>query len=855
MDFTLSSLKKKYLNFNRVKNWSNTYKTSLFLLTIFITIAVVGVRRLGALQVLELLAYDWMVDLYDRDKTDSRLLVVEITDKDIERYGSYPIRDSITAQLLRKLQVHQPEVIGFDLYREIAYPPGTELLRQELKKDNVVVIQLVGNGENGVSAPPGVKDSQVGFNDIVVDVGDDVLRRSLLYVEFDSDEDEIERMYSFPLRLSLKYLEDRNLKFQVGRDYIQIGDRQFPDLKANSGGYQLNSSETPGQQMLINYQSPNIAERVTLTEVLTDRVDPELIRDKIVLIGTTSLSVKDVLPTPYHRGSQSFMPGVVAHAQVTSQILNVVLDDAALFWFWSEWLEGLWIWGWSLLAVAIAWKLKHPVTIFIWSIGGIGSLWVICFVAFGFTGWIPLMPAGISFAVTIASVLAYKALYSLFYDSLTGLPNRISFTKQLKEIKQKNKSQSFIGILCLDLDRFKLINDGLGYQAGDKILIETTARLQAELDSKAILARVGADEFAIAIKTEEDTDEAIELANRLEQSLAVPYKLSEQEIFTSACIGLAFNRLETGFEPQELLQAAHTAMYKAKVSGKNRHEVFATKMHEQALKRLQLEADLNQAIDNQEFELYYQPIVCLKTGKLTGFEALVRWQSPTRGFVSPGAFIPIAEETGLIVAMGKWILTTACEQMQQWRELYPSAASVMMSVNLSSRQFAQLDLIAQVQETLMETGLDGANLKLEITESMVMDDVENTIDLLHELKKLGIKISMDDFGTGFSSFSYLHRFPTDTLKVDRSFVSNMNQGSKNQDIVNTIVILAHGLGMDVIAEGIETREEQDILERFGCEYGQGYFLDRPLSKEAATELFAQNKTWSVQQAIYAVDRQ
>ena len=851
MEFTFSSLKKKYLNFNQAKNWFNTYKTSLFLLTIFITVSVIGVRRLGALQALELLAYDWMVNLHNRDETDPRLLVVEITDKDIKRYDSYPIRDNIIAQLLQKLQEDKPKAIGFDLYREIAYPPGTDLLRRELQKDNVVVIQLIGNGENGVSAPPGVDESQIGFNDIVVDVGDDVLRRSLLYVEFGSDE--IYQMYSFPLRLSLKYLEDRNVEFKVGGNYIQIGDRKFPDLKANSGGYQLDPSETPGQQMLINYQSPNIAERVTLTEVLTDRVDPELIRDKIVLIGTTSLSVKDILPTPYHRGSQSFMPGVVAHAQVTSQILNVVLDDAALFWFWSEWTEGLWIWGWSLLAVAIAWKLKHPVTIFIWSIGGIGSLWVICFIAFGFTGWIPLMPAGISFLVTIASVLAYKALYSLFYDSLTGLPNRISFTKQLKELKQKNKSKGFIGILCLDLDRFKLINDGLGYQAGDEILIETTERLQAELNPRAILARVGADEFAIAMRTEEDTVEAIELANRLEQALAIPYKLSEQVIFTSASIGMAFNRLGKEFEPQELLQAAHTAMYEAKVSGKSRHEVFATKMHEQALKRLQLEADLNQAIKNQEFELYYQPIVCLNKGTLTGFEALVRWQSPTRGFVSPGAFIPIAEETGLIVPMGEWILTTACKQMQQWRELYPSAASVMMSVNLSSRQFAQVDLIAQVQETLITTGLDGANLKLEITESMVMDDVENTIDLLNELKKLDIKISMDDFGTGFSSFSYLHRFPTDTLKIDRSFVSNMSQGLKNQDIVNTIVILAHRLGMDVIAEGIEIPEEQNLLKQFGCEYGQGYFFAKPLSKESATELFEQNKTWEVRQVACLAD--
>ena len=846
MKFTVKNIRNKHLNFNQAKNWFNTYKSSLFLLTIFVTLMVMGIRRLGALQALELLAYDWMVNLHDEDKIDSRLLVVEITDKDIEQQKSFPIPDDAIAKALKNIQQHQPKAIGFDLYREVAYPPGTASLRKELQKDNVVAIELIGSGNNSLPAPPGVAPEQIGFNDIVLDE-DDVLRRNLMFVQFESPEipGKIEEMYSFSLRLSLKYLEDRQAELEVYDDYVRIGNAKFRDLQANSGGYQLHPYETPGLQILIDYQSPNIAKKVTLSQVLAGEVPANLIKDKIVLIGTSAPSIKDIYATPYD-GAKGSMPGIMAHAQMTSQILNVVLDDASLFWFWSEWIEGLWVWGWSLVAVAIAWRLKHPLVIITWGIAGIGSLVAVCFTAFVFTGWIPLVPPAIAFTVTLASVLGYKALYSLFYDSLTGLPNRSLFAKRLKELKQKNhKSKGFMGILCLDLNRFKLINDGLGYQAGDRILRETTQRLQENISSKAVLARVGADEFAIAIKTGEDTIKAIELANRLDKALAVPYKLSQQDIFTSASIGLAFNRLDEEFQPEELLQASHTAMYKAKASGKSRHELFATKMHEQALKRLQLEADLNQAITNEEFELVYQPIVCLKTGTLKGFEALVRWQSPTRGFVSPGAFIPVAEETGLIVPMGAWILTTACKQMQAWRERYPNAESVVMSVNLSSRQFAQANLIAQVQETLITTGLTGANLKLEITESMVMDDVENTIALLHELKKLNIKISMDDFGTGFSSFSYLHRFPTDTLKIDRSFVSNMSQGTKNQDIVNTIVILAHRLGMDVIAEGIETKEEQDILHQFNCEYGQGYFFAKPLSQKDAKELFEQNKTWEV----------
>ncbi|MBE9042917.1 EAL domain-containing protein [Pleurocapsales cyanobacterium LEGE 10410] len=844
MKSIIKKLTNKRVSCDKANSWLGSYISSLLLITVFITGIVLGVRRLGGLQALELLTYDWMVNLHNKNEVDPRILVVEITDKDIEQYNSYPITDNVIAQLLKKLQQHQPKAIGFDLYREVAYPPGTEALRKELQKDNVTVIQLIGTGDNSLSAPPGVKQEQIGFNDVVIDVEDNILRRNLMYLQF--GEEETQEMYSFALRLSLKYLEDYNLEFQVHDDSLQIGSAIFPDLKANSGGYQIEPRETAGWQVLINYRSPNIAHRVTLSEVLAGDVSPDLIKDKIVLIGTSAPSVKDIYSTPY-KGAKGSMPGVIVHAQMVSQILSVVLDDAPLFWFWSEGSEVLWIWIWSLLASAIAWRLRHPLSIIIAVIGSIGGLWTICFVTFAAAGWIPFVPAAMALAIATASVLGYQALYNLFYDSLTGLPNRSLFIKRLKELKQRRfKSNGFVAVIYLDLERFKLINDGLGYQAGDRILIATAQRLQEQLNSKAILARVGADEFAIAFKTNEDTVEAIQVANKLERELAVPFKLSEQEIFTSASIGLVFNRLHENFQSEELLQASHTAMYQAKASGKSQHKVFATKTHEQALERLQLEADLNQAIANQEFELYYQPIISLTTGSLNGFEALVRWRSPSRGFVSPGAFIPIAEETGLIVPMGKWILEAACRQMQQWREKYLQAESVMMSVNLSSRQFAQPDLIAQIQEALIVTQLEPTNLKLEITESMVMDNVEDTIVLLNQLKELNIKISMDDFGTGFSSFNYLHRFPTDTLKVDRSFVSNMSQGDKNTEIVNIIIILAHRLGMDVIAEGIETEQERKILQDFNCEYGQGYFFAKPLSAKDATELLVQNTRWEAQ---------
>jgi EAL domain-containing protein (putative c-di-GMP-specific phosphodiesterase class I) len=357
------------------------------------------------------------------------------------------------------------------------------------------------------------------------------------------------------------------------------------------------------------------------------------------------------------------------------------------------------------------------------------------------------------------------------------------------------------------------------------------------------LARVGGDEFAIALQGVSDVDKAIEFANQLENELTLPFQLNNQDTYTTVSIGIASDKIGETFQPEDLLRSAQTAMYKAKASGKTRHEVFVTKMHEQALTHLELEAEIRAGIQNQEFELYYQPIISFKTGKISGFESLVRWQSPKRGFVSPGSFIPIAEETGLIIPLGKWILEQACRQMRSWQEQFSDCQTWIISVNLSIRQFSQPNLVEQIEEIIQLTGINPHSLKLEITESMVMDDVEEAINLLHRLKTLGLRLSMDDFGTGFSSFSYLHRFPMDTLKVDRSFVSNMNQSGKNQAIVTAIITLAHKLDLDVVAEGIETKAEMESLQALNCEYGQGYFFSKPVNSEQATSLIAQIPQW------------
>ena len=810
----------------------STYNSSIFFASLLITGLLLGVKQLGQLQILELAAYDRLVNLNSTDYLDPRLLVVEITESDIQEQDRWPITDEVYTELLTKLQKYQPKVIGLDIYRDIAHPPGNEALRKQLQAKNVISIKEI----DGVPPPEGVPAEQIGFNDHVLDV-DNVLRRYLIYAE-----SEDQQFYSFALRLSLSYLRERNLQFKALDNSLLIGDTEFVALNPNSGGYQMKPSEALGWQVLLNYKSPNVTQTVTLTDALNENFDPNLVKDKAVLIGTTAPSIKDFFYTPYN---YSTMPGVIVHAHMTSQILSAVLDDSRQFWFWSEWIEGLWIWGWSIAGAVIAWKIRHPLGLGVAGIIGVAGLWGIYFLAFTQGGWIPFISTAIAFVATSSSNIAYNFFHAIFYDTLTGLPNRFLFTKQLKKLKNQNKQDKLMVVFCLDLDRFKLINEGLGYEAGNQLLVTTAYRLKAKFNSQALLARIEGDEFALAIKDIDNVDKAVSIANQLEKELTLPFQLNERETFTTVSIGIACNQIERDFQPEYLLRSAQTAMHKAKTSGKVRYQVFVAGMHAQALKRLQLEADLREAIDNQEFELYYQPIVCLKSGKLAGFESLVRWNSPKRGFVSPGAFIPIAEETGLIIPLGKWILEAACQQMYRWQTEFTHHSSLLISVNLSGRQFSQPDLVEQIKQTIEITGLNCHNLKLEITESMVMDDIEDAIVLLHQLKSLDICLSMDDFGTGFSSFSYLHRFPMDTLKVDRSFVSSMNKGNKNREIVSTIVMLGHKLGMDVIAEGIETESEMKILQSLNCEYGQGYFFAKPVSALDATKLLRENSQWEI----------
>ncbi|MBV9865687.1 MAG: EAL domain-containing protein [Abitibacteriaceae bacterium] len=438
-----------------------------------------------------------------------------------------------------------------------------------------------------------------------------------------------------------------------------------------------------------------------------------------------------------------------------------------------------------------------------------------------------------------------QLVYNALYDELTGLPNRALFRDRLERAftHAKRHENYLFAVLFLDFDGFKVINDSLGHTMGDQLLVAIAERLQTCLRTADTVARMGGDEFTILLDSIEDLSEATQVAERVQTAMRQPFDLDGQQVFAPVSTGIALYTPSYDY-PEHLLRDADTAMYRAKAQGRARYEIFNVDMHAQAMHRLQIENELHRAIEQQEFVLCYQPIVSLATGKITGFEALVRWQHPQRGLLSPLEFVPVAEETGRIVAIDQWVLRTACHQMRRWHDaIAQDKTPLTISINLSSRHFSTPNLVEQVQEILTETGLPSTALKLEITESAIMDNAESAILTLRKLSELGIQLGMDDFGTGYSSLSYLHRFAFDVLKVDRSFISHMTTAERNLEIVQAIVSLANSLRIDVVAEGVETADQLAHLRNLRCEYGQGYFFSKPLDLQSAEALLIQERQW------------
>jgi diguanylate cyclase (GGDEF)-like protein/PAS domain S-box-containing protein len=434
-----------------------------------------------------------------------------------------------------------------------------------------------------------------------------------------------------------------------------------------------------------------------------------------------------------------------------------------------------------------------------------------------------------------------RLLHDALHDALTGLPNRHLFMERLGEalFRYNQGGAGQFAVLFLDLDRFKVVNDSLGHHVGDELLVAVARRLQENVRATDTVARFGGDEFAILLTNLEETGDATRIAGRVSHAVSAPVNLNGYEVFTSASIGIALASI--GYDrPEYLLRNADMAMYRAKGRGGLGWEVFDRGMHAQALSRLQMETDLRRALQRDEFRLHYQPIVSLKTGRIAGLEALCRWAHPERGLIEPADFIPTAEETGAIVPLGEWVLREACRQLAEWRR--ELGVRVAVSVNLSARQFAQAGLVDSVRSALVESGLKPRHLKLEITESAVLESAAAET-VLGELRALGIEMQLDDFGTGYSSLSALHRLPMTALKVDRTFVSRMEEGSAPSQLVRTIALMARGLDLAVIAEGVETEGQLAEVRSMGCDYAQGYLLARPLPADGVAALLAENPKW------------
>jgi diguanylate cyclase (GGDEF)-like protein len=430
------------------------------------------------------------------------------------------------------------------------------------------------------------------------------------------------------------------------------------------------------------------------------------------------------------------------------------------------------------------------------------------------------------------------------HDALTGLPNRSLFMKRLSDasMRARRDGDGLFAVLFLDLDDFKIVNDSMGHHVGDEVLVIVARRLEECVRGGDIVARLGGDEFAILLERVIDARDTALVAERVQEALREPMTIGGYEWVSTASIGVVLSS-SANERPEYLLRSADMAMYRAKHQGRAHFEMFDRAMHAEALTRLQMENDLRHAVERQEFTLHYQPIVALDTGRVHAVEALMRWQHAERGIIPPNEFIPVAEDTGLIVPMGRWALREACAQVRSLEARNPDIAGLRLSVNLSVREFAQLDLVRAVAAILQDTGLPPQQLQLEITESAIIGQQHPALQTIAELRQLGVRIHLDDFGTGYSSLSYLHRLPLDAIKIDRAFTSAMEAEERPRHVIQAILALVGAIGLDVIAEGVASSEQLAMLRRMGCPYGQGFLFSRPVPADALEELLRSDPRW------------
>lgn len=458
---------------------------------------------------------------------------------------------------------------------------------------------------------------------------------------------------------------------------------------------------------------------------------------------------------------------------------------------------------------------------------------------------IPYRMAGSQTDITRQKDAEQQLRHDMLHDSLTGLPNQTLFLDRLQALFNLYKRQTTLrfGLVYVDLDNFKLINDSLGHMQGDRLLVKVARRLKSCMRPSDSIARLGGDEFAMILTNTSEAIDAMRVAERITETLEKPFDLEGEEVFMSSSIGIALAN-EAYLRPEDMLRDADTAMYRAKHNGKNGYAIFSQDMHQAAIKRLKIETELRRAISDHQLEPYFQPIVDMRSEQVAGFETLVRWIHPQRGLITPGDFIPVSEETGLIIPLGEQVLDMACRYRGAWASALAHCPDIYISVNLSPRQLNHADLPARVLRVIEEHALDPANVRLEITETVLMQNADQALRILTQFRDMNLKIYLDDFGTGYSSLSYMHKFPIDVLKIDQSFVGRIDQeGDKARKIIEIILNLARTLGIDVVAEGIETDTQLAMLRDMGCPYGQGYYFAKPLKPNDAFSLLTGQVPW------------
>jgi len=437
-----------------------------------------------------------------------------------------------------------------------------------------------------------------------------------------------------------------------------------------------------------------------------------------------------------------------------------------------------------------------------------------------------------------------QMIHDALHDTLTSIPNRTLLLDRIRQslVRRKRYPKTSFAIIFIDLDRFRLVNESLGHIHGDELLQLISARLKETIPISDTVARLGGDEFSILLQDINSVRDVEVIAKDIQNLFSKPFFLGDREVFASASMGIAHsdNDYKT---PEEILRDAELAMYRAKREGKSQSIVFQPQFRQSSLSPIDLDTDLRRALDRDEMELHYQPIISMRDRTISGFEALLRWSHRSRGVISPNEFIPLAEETGLIYDLGQWVLGKACKQIAAWNKSKKKEDQLEISINLSSRQFSDPNLVEGIVENIEKSGFDAEFLKIEITESALMQNAQRSVSMLNQLKDLNIKVCVDDFGTGYSSLSYLHTFPIDTLKIDRSFVHDMSRNFRNMEIIRTIIMLAHNLKLDVIAEGVETGEQDAQLSALGCQFAQGFYFSRPINSSDAALLIQQNHQW------------